>query len=174
MNGELIVDIVLSLLLGTMHLSTFLIILVWRFKNFVKNLHSTIPGYEFFVLSFLFGVLLPLGGFTFLDGGTAGTKSLVLGVFVCPPALFIAIRLSCFCIYIDKDYAIKKTLFKVVRIYLKDPETVIIDRRPYSKLVNIGIISKNNDAILFNGLFIEGNVSEFMDKCSIIHNKSDD
>ncbi|MBQ2493868.1 MAG: hypothetical protein II520_01385, partial [Bacilli bacterium] len=77
MKPEIILDIVFSSLLGIIQLLAYLTCIIWRIKKFRKGLHYSAAGIAGLLISVFFGIFLPIGGFTFLDGGTAGTKSLI-------------------------------------------------------------------------------------------------
>ena len=118
-----------------------------------------------------FGVFLPIGGFTFLDGGTAGTKSLITGMVFCPLILPFAIRGVCFCVFIDGTYVVKRDLFSETRIDLANPETFIDDRKPFTKAFWITISTATNETIQFNSRRIEGDLASFLKDCKRIQNK---
>ena len=166
---ETLLDIVFASLLAAFHIFVFLVIIVWRFKHFHKYLHTSHVCFIFLVLSTFIGVFLPVGGMTFLSDGTAGTKAVVISFLFCPPMLIVAIKYGCFCIYIDGDYAVKKTLFHVTQIDLKNPLTIIKDANVYFKFTVVGIVSKDNESITFTAGYVEGNVALFMSDCKSIH-----
>lgn len=164
MDVETIIDIVLSIFLGSAHLLFLLVSLTWRHKKYQKFLHNTWTGIISFLLSFCFGVLLPIAGFVFLDNGEAGTKMLIIGSILCPLFLLLSIHNFCFCIYIEGNLVIKKTLFTAVRIDISKVDSVV-EKRPVFGDYAINIISANGDCIQFFKRTIEGDVQLFLKEC---------
>ncbi len=164
-NPEIILDIVLIFLLGTMLILAYVFCAVWRVKRYRKGLHHSTAGFAFLVLSSFFGIFLPIGGFTFFDGGTAGTKLLIIAVVFCPFLIALALRCTCFCIFLDTNFVVQRVLFSEVRIDLSDSETFIDDSKPFTISFSIGIYSKGNQCICFNSRRIEGDLRLFLDEC---------
>lgn len=171
MKPEIILDIVLSSLLGIIQFLAYLTCIIWRIKKFRKGLHYSAAGIAGLLISVFFGVFLPIGGFTFLDGGTAGTKSLITGIVFCPLILPFAIRGMCFCVFIDGTYVVERTLFSETRIDLTNSETFIDDSKPFTIAFWISIVSGENRAIQFNSKRIEGDLASFLKDCKRIQNK---
>lgn len=156
--------------MAVIHILAFALILIWRFKNNHKYLHTANVSLIIMAISALFGIFLPIGSLTFLNAGTEATKPVVLSFLLCPPILVAAMKYGCFCIYIDGKYVIKKTLFNTTSVDLKDSGTVIKDANYYIKGTILGVVSKNNKSIMFTAGYIEGNVKQFMSDCKNIHN----
>lgn len=165
MDAEIILDIVLSCLLGSMHLFALAMCLVWRIRRFRKGLHFSIAGLAALFSSFMLGVFMPIGGFTFMDGGRAGTKTLIVAVLFCPILLVFAILGICFCIYIDGSEVVKRTAFSETRIDLAKTGSYVDARNPSSKLIDI-VIGDADHVIRFNGDRIEGDVNSFLKACA--------
>lgn len=174
MDAEAILDIVLASLLGAMHALALAICIIWRVKKYRKGLHYAVAGFVFLGLSVCIGVALPIGGFTFLNGGTSGTKALISGMVFCPIILPFAIRAACYCIYIDGHEVVKSTLFSEIRIDLEDPGTYIYDRdQPFSLNPWIYIYSSDDKVIEIDSRRIEGKLTLFLDDCKKIQKTAD-
>ncbi len=173
MNAEVILDIVLSSLLGTMHLSSFVTCIVWRIRKFRRGLHTSTAGFLAFALSIFFGVFLPIGGFTFLNGGTAGTKSLIIAMVFCPILLPFALREVCFCIFLDGNDVVKRTLFSETRINLREPGAYIDCDKPFTITFWISINCRDNQTIQFNSRRIEGDLASFLKDCKKVKTKAE-
>lgn len=171
MTPEIILDIVLSCLLGAMQLSVYAVCVIWRIKKYRKGLHYSTAGFGALFLSSLFGVFLPIGGFTFLDAGEAGTKSLITAAVFCPILLTLSIRGICYCVFLDGRHVVKRTLFSEIRIDLGDPGTTIDDSEPFSVTFWISISCPKNQTIQFNSRRIEGDLAAFLQNCKKIQNK---
>jgi len=114
----------------------------------------------------LFGIFLPIGGFTFLDGGSSGTRSLIIGLVICPIALVFALNGICFCIFLNGHEVVKRTLFSETKVDLRDPETFIDDPVPRRKYVLTSIVSaKSQIVIQFESLGTEGDLTSFLEDC---------
>ena len=168
MNVEIILNIFLTSFLGVSHVFVIVTSLVWRLRRFHKGLHYSAIGLGYLFLSIYVGMFLPIGGFTFLDGGASGTKALIAAAIICPFLLFFAIRGFCYCIYIDGCEVVKRTLFREVRIDLRDKSVIIDDSEPWTITFWISIRSDKNQ-ITFNSRRTEGDIRSFVKNCKIIH-----
>ena len=168
MDAEAILDIVLGSLLGVAHAFVIATSAIWRVRKYCKGLHYSAVGFAFLILSCYFGVFLPIGGFTFLDGGKAGTKALIVALVICPWLLVSAVRGICYCVYIDGTEVVKRTFFSETRIDLKDEGAFIEDYYPHTITYWVKIYSGDNRIITFNSRRIEGDVKEFLENCKKI------
>ena len=165
MSAEGVLDIVLSSLVVAMHLFAVVSCLVWRIKKFHKGLHHSIVGLLVLLASLYLGVFLPIGGFTFLDGGTSGTKSLLVATLFCPALLSLYLHECCFCIYLDDSVVVKRTLFSETRIDLMESKSLIDDTGPFPKYFRFTIESLDNKTIQFITSHIEGDLMSFLRAC---------
>lgn len=166
MKAEIVANIILTAFLVFVHILVWIIFGIWRLNNYHKGgLHYSGTSLFALLLSTFFNAFLAIGCFTFFNQGISTTKGLVCSILLFWPMLLIGLKDGCFCIYIDGDYAIKKTLFSNVRINLKESGTVIDDTLPRNKWRWITITSSNNDVISFNSIIIEGNINLFVSTC---------
>ena len=165
----MVLDIVLGSLLAAAHVSAVVTVVIWRLRKYRKGLHFSTIGFASLFLSFYIGVFLSIGGFTFLDGGTAGTKALIVATVICPFLLIFALRGICYCIFIDGHDVVKRTFFREVRIDLRGEGVIIDDRKPWTKSFWISINSGKNQTIAFNSRRTEGDIASFVDSCNRIH-----
>lgn len=170
MDAEVILDIALGSLLGVAHAFVIVTSVIWRRRKYRKGLHYSAIGFASLLLSSFFGVFLPIGGFTFLDGGKSGTKALITALVFCPWLLVLAVRGICYCIFIDGTEVVKKTLLREVRIDLRDEGTTIDDSQPWTVTFWISINSGKNTTIQFNSRRTEGDINSFLDNCKKIQN----
>ena len=165
MTAEMILDIVLASIVGVMQLYVYLACLIWRIKKYRKGLHYSAAGIFAVVLLAFAGIFLPVGGFTFLNGGTAGTKTLFFAMVFCPLLAYGSVRWTCFCVYLDGKCAVKRTLFSEKRVDLTAEGAFIDDSDPINIFFWIRIGSAEGEMIEFNCRRIEGNLTLFLNQC---------
>ena len=170
MDAEVILDIALGSLLAAAHASVIATSVIWRRRKYRKGLHYSTIGFASLFLSLFIGAFLPIGGFTFLDGGKSGTKALIAALVICPLLLASAVRGICYCICIEGTEVVKKTLLHEVRIDLRDEGTTIDDRKPWTKTFWISINSGKNTTIRFKSRGTEGDINSFLDNCKKMQN----
>lgn len=164
---ELIIDIILGSFVFVSHISVLVIALLWRKKKFHKVLHMTTGPMVIYTISFVFCSFLSIGGFTFLDNGTVGTKTLIASVLISIPSLLISLFGACFCIYIDGTHVVKRTLFKEIRIDLSKNDVCLIHfEEPLIFIARITDSSGNE--IRFRWRNIQGDFRAFWNNCKSI------
>ena len=169
--AELVLDIVLGSFLGLINLGSAVFVLVWRRKKFSKGIHCTTVGIIYLVLSFSLGVFLPIGGFTFLDGGQSGTKALITATVISPIMLSVALRTLCFCVFIKDKAVIKRILLRETAIPLDEIGTTILLGVSGGRL-EVTVLSEDGKRVIrFNESHLEGNVPDFVETCKQIHHK---
>lgn len=169
MNLDFLLNVILSSVLAVIQLLAYVVCIVWRKKKYRKGLHYSTAGFAALFLSAFFGIFLPIGGFTFLSGGEAGTNSLIFAVVFCPIALVISIKGICFCIFLEGNEVVKRTLFHETKIDLSDQKTSIYDNEPFTITFYITVKSPRNQTIRFNSRRIEGDLESFLKQCKKIH-----
>ena len=175
MNTETIASIILLSVLAVMQISTYITCIIYRKTKYHKGLNYSVFGFIFLFFSTYFGVFMPIYGFIF-NGNNDGQiiKYIVIEMVLTIVCLIIAIRGICFCIYLEGNYVVKKTLFSEIRIDLTDSATKIDDSMPHSKDFWTTIYSSNGKIIQFRACAIGGNANQFIKDCCDIQNKSQD
>lgn len=172
MDAETILNIALASLLGVMHLSALATCIIWRARKYRKGLHCSAPGFIFLFLSFVLGVLFPIDGFVFIDGGASGTELLIFAMVICPPLLALSVWEACYCVFLDGDEIVKRTLFSETRIDLSVLGTAIDDAGPFTVDFWISVFSPEGQVIHFNSRRIQGDVASFLEECKKIQKKN--
>ena len=168
MDAEQVLDIVLGSILAAGHIIVTVWCIVWRLRHYHKGLHHSTAGFSLLFFSFLLGGVLPIEGFTYLDGGTAGTKSLIVAMVFCPFMLVLAFHEICYCIYIDEFEAVERRIIREIRIDLRGEDVFIDDREPWTSAFWISISSEQK-TISFNSRRMEGDIPLFVNSCKSIH-----
>jgi hypothetical protein len=163
-------DIIIWLIVLALHIVSVLFACCWSSRNFVRQLHYRDQSLAFALMDFIFVAFMLIGGYTFLNDKPAlacAICSLVISLFLLP----VAVRLWCFCIFIDGNYAVQRGLFsRDIRIRLDLP-TVVVDRSgEHFGLPNCGIYTTDdaNLKISFNRRRIIGDVNSFLDEATNI------
>ena len=172
MTSETILDIILGSVLGLAHLLSAIYIIFWRRKKYSKGIHTTHIGATMLCFSVCMGVVLPIGGFTYPDGGQSGTKALITAMVICPFPLVASLRFLCFCVFIDEKSVIERVLWFEKRIRLDEPGTLILLDNSYGRLV-ISIISEDKKKMIeINERHFLGDVSDFLEACKKIRKEN--
>ena len=171
MNAEIIANIVLLSILAAMQLFAYITCVVWRKTKYHKGLHNSGLGFSFLFLSFFVGVFIPIIGLVFPSKELPLYEQLAYETAFCLICLVVAIRGICFCIYLDGNHIVKRTLFSEVRIDLTDSGTTIDDSMPHSKDFWTSIYSSNGKIIQFRACAIGGDANQFIKDCCEIQNK---
>ncbi len=168
MTSETILDIILGSVLGLANLLSAIYIIFWRRKKYSKGIHNTGSGGFFLFSSVCMGVVLPIGAFTYPDGGQSGTKALITAMVICPISLGASLRLLCFCVFIDEKSVIERVLWFEKRIRLDEPGALILLDISYGRLVISFISEDKKKMIEINERYVEGDVSDFLEACKQI------
>ena len=166
--AEFILDIVLASFLAISHLFVLLVTVIWRRKKFRKGMHDSVFGTCFLLFSIFFGVFLPVGGFTFFDEGTSRTAVLIFATLCCPAPLIYSLHLLCFCIFIDGNKLVKRTLCKETSIRLDSPDCELFFSSDVRLLEATIICRSENKTIKITERHMQGGFSKFLEECKKI------
>ena len=164
-----IVKLLISLILVIIHITSFLIAVIWRKKHFKKEIHSSKSGWFFLCFSTLSTCVLIFCIYFFKSEQPSS-----YGLFFCICAFFpfLSLKFLCYCIFIHDDEVIEKNLFSKTKISLKDPNCIIDSSGVFGNPTFITIISSDgSNQIQFNSRTVEGNTILFVRTCEKIRNK---
>ncbi len=146
-----------------MHIFIILLALLWRKNRFRKCIHKTSAGIGLFIGSILLVIGESIG--LYFDNDINGILYSVIGYAFLSITFFVIIcYFMTFCIYIDGNYVVKRSLLRKSKIYLKEKRCII-------KLdgLTVRVISqKNGINISFYTKRIEGDWEYFIYKCKEI------
>ena len=162
--SQLILTVVLDVLLFLMHVVCAAIIVFWRRKKFRRQIHRTGSGVAFYMISLIIALVGVLETHLFFQRAEDGIVLLFFCVILCPIGIAISLHDCCFCVFVDGEDVVLRTLMTETRINLSMPGTVIDDQGIYG-CFTISIVSNDGEAIQFNRRKVSGDIIKFLESC---------